>query len=264
MNKPQVFNHPMFGELPVITVEGVEWFGATEAAKALSFADPYDAIKNHVEEEDSAVHPVLTSGGKQNKKFTNESGLYSLIFGAAKQGNNPEIKERAKKYKRWVTSEVLPTIRKHGSYFITKDSYMINDPVERAKRWIEEQQERQYLISDNSEKEKIINDLKPKASYCDLVLQSKSLLAMTIIAKDYGMTAQSMNKFLHESGVQYKVGECWVLYRDYASQGYTQNKTQVLDEEKTKPHMYWTQKGRLFLYEFLKSKGILPVIERAA
>jgi anti-repressor protein len=100
MSNIQVFNHPMFGELPVMIVEGVEWFGATEAASALSFSKPHDAIKNHVEEEDSAVHVVLTNGGKQNKKFINESGLYSLIFGAAKQGNNPEIKEKAKRFKR--------------------------------------------------------------------------------------------------------------------------------------------------------------------
>jgi len=83
MSEIQVFNHQMFGELPVVVVGGVEWFGGVEAAKALSFSDPHKAIANHVDEEDSTVHPVLTSGGKQNKKFINESGLYSLIFGAA-------------------------------------------------------------------------------------------------------------------------------------------------------------------------------------
>src|SRR5690606_22140663 len=93
-------------------------FGATEAAKALSFSDPHKAIKNHVDEEDSTVHPVLTEGGRQNKKFINESGLYSLILGAARQGNNLEIREKAKAFKRWVTSEVLPSIRKTGLYSV--------------------------------------------------------------------------------------------------------------------------------------------------
>lgn len=116
MSRPQIFNHPMFGSLPVIFVEGAEWFGAVEAATALSFAKPHDAVSNHVDEEDSAVHGVQTSGGLQNKKFINESGLYSLVFGAAKQGNNPEIQARAKEFKRWVTSEVLPAIRQHGGY----------------------------------------------------------------------------------------------------------------------------------------------------
>jgi len=117
MSKPQIFNHQAFGELPVIVSDGVEWFGATEAAKALSFSKPHDAIANHVDEDDSAVYGVTDSLGRtQQKKFINESGLYSLVFGAAKQGNNPDIQAKAKEFKRWVTSEVLPTIRKHGAY----------------------------------------------------------------------------------------------------------------------------------------------------
>ncbi|WP_342489144.1 BRO family protein [Cytobacillus sp. FSL W7-1323] len=117
MNQLTNFNHAMFGELPVIIMNDVEWFGASEVAKSLSYGNPYDAIKNHVERDDLAVHDIIDRlGRKQNKKFINESGLYSLIFGAAKQGNNKEIKENAKKFKRWVTSEVLPSIRKTGSY----------------------------------------------------------------------------------------------------------------------------------------------------
>src|SRR5690606_23792826 len=117
MNKPQIFDHQTFGRLPVVVIDGVEWFGATEAAKALSFSDPHKAIINHVDEDDSTVHPVIDSLGRtQQKKFINESGIYNLIFGAAKQGNNTEIREKARQFKRWVTSEVLPTIRKHGGY----------------------------------------------------------------------------------------------------------------------------------------------------
>lgn len=117
MNQLQIFENGEFGQLPVIIVDGVEWFGATEAATALSFSKPHDAIKNHVEEDDSAFHGVIDSmGRKQKKKFINESGLYSLIFGAAKQGNNPEIQARAKVFKRWVTKDVLPSIRKSGAY----------------------------------------------------------------------------------------------------------------------------------------------------
>lgn len=141
MNQLTNFNHAMFGELPVIIINDIEWFGATEAAKALSFSRPHDAISNHVESEDSAVHAVLTNGGNQNKKFINESGLYSLIIGAAKQGNNKEIKENAKKFKRWVTSEVLPSIRKTGSYQIAQPQThlevlqgAINQMVEQDKR----------------------------------------------------------------------------------------------------------------------------------
>lgn len=121
-NNLQLFKNELFGELPVIIIDGVEWFGATEAAKALSFTDPHKAINNHVDEDDSTVHPVIDSLGRtQNKKFINESGLYSLIFGAAKQGNNPEIQQRAKQFKHWVTREVLPTIRKTGGYINNAD-----------------------------------------------------------------------------------------------------------------------------------------------
>lgn len=122
MTQLQTFNHTMFGELPVLIVEGVEWFGATEAAKALSFIKPHNAIKTHVEEDDSLVQGVIDSLGRpQQKKFVNESGLYDLVFGASKQGNNPEIKAKAKRFRHWVTQEVLPSIRKHGAY-MTQDT----------------------------------------------------------------------------------------------------------------------------------------------
>lgn len=117
MNTPQIFTHPVFGELPSIVINDAELFGATEAAKGLSFSNPYTALKNHVDEDDLTHQEVIDSLGRvQRKKFVNESGLYSLIFGAAKQGNNSEIKEKAKAFKKWVTSEVLPSIRKTGSY----------------------------------------------------------------------------------------------------------------------------------------------------
>ncbi len=114
----------------------------------------------------------------------------------------------------------------------------------------------------NAQKEQIINELKPKATYYDLILQNKSVVAISIIAKDYGMSGKALNTMLHELGVQYKQGECWLLYQKYADKGYTQSKTQVLDEERSKMHTYWTQKGRLFIYDLLKAKGILPIIER--
>ncbi|MCY8913169.1 phage antirepressor KilAC domain-containing protein [Bacillus atrophaeus] len=108
-----------------------------------------------------------------------------------------------------------------------------------------------------------INELKPKASYYDVVLQSKSLLSISKIAKDYGMSGTKMNKLLHELGIQFKQGNCWLLYQKYADKGYTQSKTHVIDSDKSKLHTYWTQKGRLFIYETLKNKkSILPIIEQ--
>jgi prophage antirepressor-like protein len=181
MNQLQVFNHPMFGELPVLMIDGVEWFGGTEAATALSFSDPHKAIKNHVEEEDSTVRLVLTKGGKQNKKFVNESGLYSLIIGAAKQGNNPEIREKAKQFKRWVTAEVLPTIRKTGGYVSNDDLFIqtylpfADDQTKMMFRGVLETVRRQ-----NEQ----IAAMKPKADYFDALVDRNLLTNFRDTAKE--------------------------------------------------------------------------------
>ncbi|MFB7301709.1 phage antirepressor KilAC domain-containing protein [Heyndrickxia sporothermodurans] len=107
-----------------------------------------------------------------------------------------------------------------------------------------------------------VHELKPKASYYDLVLQNKSLLSVSKIAKDYGMSAIALNKKLHNLGVQYKQGDIWLLYSKYQDKGYTQTTTHVIDSETSKISTKWTQKGRLFIYDLLKREGILPVIER--
>jgi len=146
---------------------------------------------------------------------------------------------------------------------LNQSSYTIDDPIQRAERWIIEQKEKQQLKLQNAQKEQIINELQPKATYYDLVLQNNSLLSVSTIAKDYGMSARTFNKLLHELGVQFRQGDCWLLYQRYADKGYTQSKTHTIDSEKSKMHTYWTQKGRLFIYELLKSrKGILPIMER--
>lgn len=118
------------------------------------------------------------------------------------------------------------------------------------------------LLLQNAQKEQIINELRPKATYYDLVLQNKSLLSISKIAKDYGMSAIAMNSLLHELGVQFKQGDCWLLYQKYADKGYTQSKTHVIDGDRSKLNTYWTQKGRLFIYDLLKTRGILPLIEQ--
>ncbi|MBP1905684.1 anti-repressor protein [Paenibacillus turicensis] len=106
------------------------------------------------------------------------------------------------------------------------------------------------------------NELQPKATYYDMVLQNKSLLSVSKIAKDYGMSAVSLNRKLNELGVQYKQGSIWLLYAKYQDKGYTQTSTHVIDADKSNITTKWTQKGRLFLYDLLKQHGIYPTIER--
>ncbi len=116
------------------------------------------------------------------------------------------------------------------------------------------------------EQQKVIEQLEPKASYYDLILQCKDLIATTVIAKDYGMSARKFNSMLHDMGIQYKQGGIWVLYSKYQGQGYLKAKTHNYADrngvQHSKEHTYWTQKGRLFLYDLLKQEGIFPLIER--
>ena len=121
------------------------------------------------------------------------------------------------------------------------------------------------LEFDNNLKSQQISELAPKASYYDMILQCKDLLSTTEIAKDYGMSAKKMNATLHQNGVQFNQNGVWFLYAKYHCKGYTQSKTQNYNKsdgtQGARLHMYWTQKGRLFLYEFLKTQGILPMVE---
>lgn len=110
--------------------------------------------------------------------------------------------------------------------------------------------------------EQQVQEYEPKATYYDLVLQNKSLLSVSKIAKDYGMSAIKLNKLLYELGIQYRQGDIWLLYAKHQDKGYTQTHTHVIDAEKSRVLTKWTQKGRLFIYETLKNEGVLPLIER--
>ena len=113
-----------------------------------------------------------------------------------------------------------------------------------------------------AQSKQIINELQPKASYYDLILQSKSLMSVSKIAKDFGKSAVWLNRKLEEKKVQYSQGGVWLLYQKYADKGYTQSTTHAIDDEHSRLLTKWTQKGRLFIYELLKSDGILPLIEQ--
>ena len=113
-----------------------------------------------------------------------------------------------------------------------------------------------------AQSKQIINELQPKASYYDLILQSKSLMSVSKIAKDFGKSAVWLNRKLEENKVQYSQGGVWLLYQKYADKGYTQSTTHAIDDEHSRLLTKWTQKGRLFIYEMLKGDGILPLIEQ--
>lgn len=158
--------------------------------------------------------------------------------------------------------------REYRTYFIQVEKAW-NSPdmvMKRAlqiadKRVIALQNENNQLQLETSVQKQQIAELQPKASYYDWVLQTKGLLAISVIAKQYGKSAQWLNKLLHELGIQYKQGKVWLLYQKYAEQGYTKTNFAPDDAERLHPHTYWTQKGMLFIYETLKKENILPLVE---
>jgi len=187
--------------------------------------------------------------------FITEPQFYKLAIKA----NN----QVAEKFQDWVTSEVLPAIRKHGAYLtdsaieqtLTDPDYLIRLATqlktEREGRLIAEQQ---------------VAEDRPKVTYYDKVLANPSLVTITIIAKDYGMSGREMNAKLHELGIQYKQGKTWLLYSKYQHNGWTQSNTTMVKRkdgtEKAVLNTKWTQKGRLGLYEILKQNDIYPAIEQ--
>ena len=255
----QVFNSTEFGSVRTATVNGEVMFVGKDVADILGYQNGSRDINRHVDEEDR--HKVMLFDGNQDKEIIiiNESGLYSLIL-SSKMPN-------AKKFKHWVTAEVLPVIRKHGVCAVNE---LLNDPDMLIAALTElkvEREKTKVLMETVAVQNQQIVEMKSKASYYDVVLDCKDLVAISVIAKDYGWSANRMNQYLHEKGVQYKQGnKIWLLYQKYADMGYTSTKTHSYPGSDgnmhTAVHTYWTQAGRLFLYVLLKSEGILPVIEQ--
>ena len=257
MSKLEIFENSEFGEIRTVEINNEPWFVGRDVATVLGYSNPRKAIGDHVDDEDKGVTKCDTLGGSQDLTIINESGLYSLIL-SSKLPN-------AKAFKRWVTSEVLPAIRKHGLYAIDDILENPDIAIQALTKLKEERAARKALELDNQVKSQQIAELQPKATYYDLILQCKDLLSVTEIAKDYGMSAKGLNAMLHELGVQYNQSGVWFLYTRYQHEGYTQTKTQNYNRpdgtQGSKVHTYWTQKGRLFIYNLLKSEDILPTME---
>ena len=262
MNELQIFKNAEFGSIRTTTINGEPYFVGRDIAEILGYSNTKDAISTHVDEEDRTViqRSENTTLEIPNRGLTviNESGLYSLIL-SSKMPN-------AKKFKHWVTSEVLPAIRKHGVFAVDEvlanPDVLINALMELKKEREEKSALQQIVAIQNQQ----IIEMKPKASYYDVVLNCKDLVAISVIAKYYGWTANHMNQYLHEKGIQFKQGKkIWLLYKEYAEMGLTSTKTHTYSgsdgSAHSKPHTYWTQKGRLFIYDLLKKDGILPIME---
>lgn len=263
MNELQIFENADFGSVRTLMINAAPYFVGKDVADILGYQNGSRDINRHVDEEDRRKEMLFDGNQDKETILINESGLYSLIL-SSKMPN-------AKKFKHWVTADVLPSIRKTGGYIVGQeqltDAELMAKALMVAQKTIEARTEEvRSLQMLNAVQQQQIAELNPKATYYDLVLQCPDLISVTEIAKDYGKSAKWLNKILSENKVQYKQRGVWLLYQKYAEKGYTSTKKEPFIDAKgiqhTKPHTYWTQKGRLFLYEFLKGLGYLPIVEQ--
>lgn len=259
MGELQVYNNAEFGSVRSLMVKGEPFFVGKDVAEILGYKDTADALKRHVDDEDKLTRCFTDSGQGREMHIINESGLYSLILSSKLPS--------AKCFKRWVISEVLPALRRHE--VLTMDDIVNNTDalIEALQAFKAERQQRIALQEENAVQKQRLVEMKSKASYYDTVLNCRDVVAVTVIAKDYGKSAQWLNEYLHDKGVQYKQGDkIWILYQKYAEMGLTSTKSHAYPGSDggihTKVHTYWTQKGRLFIYDLLKADGILPTMKR--
>lgn len=241
-------------QVRTLTINGQPYFVGKDVAEILGYKRTADAIRENVPDKFKGVGVLPTPGGKQKVTLISEAGLYKLAF--------KSHAKNAEKFTDWVASDVLPSIRKHGAYMTDEkiEEVLLNpDTIIKLATELKTERERRSIA------EQRINELTPKASYYDLVLSNKSLVTITQIAKDYGMSGQAMNHKLHDLGVIYKQGHTWLLYSKYQRTGWTHSETIMVDKadgtQKAVMHTKWTQKGRLGLYDLLKQHDILPLIE---
>ena len=252
MNELMIFNNPEFGEIRTVEINGEPWLVGKDVAQALGYKDTVNALKAHVDEEDKkGGWRITTPSGEQEMTIINESGLYSLVLSSKLPG--------AKKFRRWVTSEVLPSIRKTGGYNLPKD-------YPSALRALADAEEKRFtLLAENERQRQVIADFEPIRQYVDTILESTGTMATTQIAADYGMSAKRLNKILHEEGIQHCVNGQWILYKKHMGKGYTESKTFSFTRSDgrpdTKMQTQWTQKGRLLIHTTLEKRGIYAVMD---
>lgn len=256
MNQMQVFRNEEFGSVRTLLIGDEPCFAGKDVTDILGYSNSRDAIARHVAEEDRETIGLSDAMGREQPTvFINESGLYSLILSSRLPG--------AKRFKRWITSEVLPAIRRHGVYAVDE---VLHDPdlLLSALSALKQEREVSGSLRETVEtQQKLLTAMEPKAEYYDRVLSCPEALPVSIIAKDYGWSGRKMNLFLQEAGIQFKMGKTWLLYADHAGKGYTRSETVLHTDQSGDTHPYlftkWTQKGRLMIYELMKAAGHEPI-----
>ena len=243
MNEIMTFRSVEFGAIRTMSNEqGAPIFYAKDVAEALGYKLARKAIQDHVEEDDVLKRNLIDSlGRKQRAIFINESGLYALILSSKL--------ESAKRFKRWVTGEVLPAIRKQGGYLLAKQGESEQEVMTRAM---------EIVKTTLTRRDEQIARLKPRAEYADSVLDSINCITTTQLAKELGMSAQELNRRLCEMRIQYWQSGQYMLYADFARQGFAKSRTRrhVCKHGIVMTEMYlvWTERGRNFIHQLLDPK----------
>lgn len=236
MSEVKIFNNEEFGEIRTVTIDGEPWFVGKDVAEALGYAKARNAIANHVEEDDKRDAPIQGDlGGIQSMTIINESGLYALIFGSKL--------ESAKRFKHWVTSEILPSIRKHGIYATDNViDNILNNPDFGIQLLTKLKEERIARVE--AERRNAI------------LMHVNKTYTVTEIAKELGLkSAIQLNKILAEKKIQYQVNGTWVMYSKYSDLGYEEIKQEVLDSGRVIYHRRITQMGREFILQLFADKA---------
>ena len=199
MNDIKVFENDAFGSVRTIDREGDVWFVGKDVAEILGYANPSKALADHVDEEDKLNNESLSSLGQRGGWLINESGLYSLVLSSKLP--------TAKQFKRWITKEVIPSIRKTGGYFATPKTY-----VEALRALADAEEEKERLALENEE-------MKPKAEFYDTVAESSTTFEVGVVAKilNFGIGRNKLFKFLRNEGI---LNPDNIPYQQYVDAGY--------------------------------------------
>ena len=242
-NQIQIFENQEFGAIRTMSNEqGEVLFCAKDVCDALSHSNSRKAVANLVEEDDVTRSYLIDSlGRKQQAIFINESGLYALILSSKL--------DSAKRFKHWVTGEVLPCIRKQGGYMVAQPGETDEMVLARAL---------QIMQTAVKRRDEEIARLKPRADYADHVLDSITCITTTQLAKELDMTAQELNRRLCEMRIQYWQSGQYMLYADYARMGLAKSRTHThtvsSDTVLTEVYLVWTERGRDYIHQLLNPK----------
>lgn len=247
----------------IFYINNIFWCVLMDVCILIGLGNPSRAA-DRLDDDEKMTLPLSNShsgrrGGAQKLLLINEPGLYHLLL----TSNKPE----AKYFQRWITFDVLPSLRRNGGYIMGQDSMdaaeLKDASQEVAQNILAERDRRiQDLRLEKEAKAALLREWEPKVRFCDAVLQSLDAVPITVIAKDYGWSAQAMNRYLYDRGVQYPCGGTWVLYQCYAGKGYVHPETILYSTAHCRQYLRWTQKGRAFLYDLLRADSILPLSER--